>query len=65
MGCSVEELRHKLTSGKSGLGCWWQHFLTLSRRDSQWFSPYTVLAALVTGEEEDLQRARDAFLRFV
>ena len=65
MGCSLEELRRKLGDPASPLAPWWRHFTTLARRDPVWFSPYTVLTALVTGEESDRELARQSFLRFV
>jgi hypothetical protein len=64
MRCSLEALRCKLSTPNSPLTPWWRHFLTLARQDD-WFGPYTVLAALVTGEEVDRERARAAFMRLV
>ncbi len=65
MGTSVAQLRNKLSAPASCLNARWHHFLTLARNDPQWYSPYTVLAAIVTGSEEDRAMTRAAFLRFV
>ena len=65
MKCSLDELRTKLNDPASPLAPWWQHLLTLARQDPVWFSPYTVLAAVVTGEEPYRQLARRNFMRFV
>lgn len=65
MGCSLPALRRKLTRRGSPLAPWWQHFVTQARRDPDFFSPYTVLTALVTEEPGDRELARRAFLRFV
>ena len=65
MRSSPAELREKLCDPSSPLAPWWQHFVTLAREDPVWFSPYTVLAAVVTGLPADRSLARDAFLRFV
>lgn len=51
MNCTLAELRAKLKNPDSPLAPWWQHLLTLARQDPVWFSPYTVLAAAVTGED--------------
>jgi hypothetical protein len=64
-GTTVEALRQKLTHHESPLAPWWKHFLTLSRQDPEWFHEYAVLAALVTGEEQDRQNVRRLFLDFV
>ena len=65
MGCSLADLRAKLLNPQSPLQPWWQHFVRLAREDSIWYSPYTVLTALVTEEAGDKARAREAFLRLV
>ncbi len=65
MGCSLDELRRKLTDPHSPLAPWWQHLLTLARQDPVWYSSYTVLAAVVTDDPSDRALARRAFLRFV
>ena len=63
-GSTVEALRRKLTQPGSTLAPWWKHFLTLSRSDPAWFREYAVLAALVTGEEQDRQNARCLLMEF-
>lgn len=65
MSCSVDALRRKLTDPASTLAPWWQQVLTLARQEPRWFSPYTVLAAVVTDEPEYRELARQAFLSFV
>jgi len=65
MGCSIADLRKKLLAPHSPLQPWWQHFVRLSREDSVWFSPYTVLTALVTEDAADRARVRESFLRMV
>lgn len=60
---SLDALRTKVQSEK--LSPWWEHFKMLARREPEFFSPYTVLAALVTDETVDRQLARSAFLHFV
>ena len=64
-GSTVEALRLKLANPAAPLALWWNHFLTLSRRDPEWFREYAVLAALVTGAEQDRQNVRRLFLGFV
>ena len=63
--CTREALRRKLTDAASPLAPWWGHLQTLARRDPVWYSPYTVLAALVTDAPDDRERARRAMLRLV
>ncbi|OPZ86813.1 MAG: PBS lyase HEAT-like repeat protein [bacterium ADurb.Bin429] len=65
MGCSVDALRRKLTDPASPLAPWWRHVLALAKHDPVWYSPYTVLAAVVTEEPEYLELARQFFLRYV
>ncbi len=65
MGCSLPALRAKLLSPQSVLFPYWEQFYTLSQQDPLWNSPYTVLAAILTEKEDDRQRARECFLRFV
>ncbi|MHB9132098.1 MAG: HEAT repeat domain-containing protein [Armatimonadota bacterium] len=65
MGCSLDSLRCKLSDPASPLAPWWQHMLTLARQDPIWYSPYTVLAAVVTGEDEYRELARKSFLRYI
>jgi hypothetical protein len=65
MGCTLAELRAKLTTPASPLAPWYAHVLALARRDPQFFAPYTVLACLVTGDALDRQRCRETFLRYV
>lgn len=64
-GDTWEAFAAKLQHPQSALAPWWQHFVRLARTDPVWYSPYTVLTALVTGDGEDRERARQAFLRFV
>ena len=65
MGGSLTALRAKLTREGSPLAAWWRHFVTNARRDPEFFAPYTVLTALVTGDPADRELARQAFMRFV
>ena len=65
MQCSVDALRRKLTAPRSPLAPWWNHMLALARQDPVWFSPYTVLAAIVTNEPVYREGARKALLRYV
>lgn len=62
---SLAELRRKLTRKDSPLAPWWRHFTGLARRDPVFYSPYTVLTALVTGAADDRELARQSFMRFV
>ncbi|MHB9131351.1 MAG: HEAT repeat domain-containing protein [Armatimonadota bacterium] len=64
VGDTWDGIAGKLKDPHSVLAPWWQHFISLSRADPVWYSPYTVLTALVTGEAADRERARQAFLRF-
>lgn len=61
----IDQLRRKLTDPASPLRPWWTHFLTLARQDPIFFSPWTIMAAVVTGEEQDRKLARQNFLRYV
>lgn len=61
----VDALRRKLNDPASPLHAWWTHFVTLARQDPVFFSPWTVMAAVVTGEAQDRKLARDNFMRFV
>ena len=65
MKCSLDELRAKLRDPASPLAPWWQHLLTLAWQDPVWYSPYTVLVAIVTGEDSYRELARRNFMRFV
>ncbi|MHB9131536.1 MAG: HEAT repeat domain-containing protein [Armatimonadota bacterium] len=65
MDGTLDALRLKLTNPASTLAPWWRHLLTLAKHDPVWYSPYTVLAALVTEEPEYLELARRFFLRYV
>jgi len=65
MKCSLDDLRTKLRDPFSPLAPWWQHLLTLARQDPVWYSPYTVLAAIVTGEDSYRELTRRNFMRFV
>jgi hypothetical protein len=65
MGCSPDALRGKLADEHSPLAPWWRHLLTLAKQDPLWYSPYTVLAAVVTADEVYCDLARTAMLHFV
>lgn len=65
MKCTLDELRAKLKDPASPLAPWWQHMLTLARRDPVWFSPYTMLAAAVTNDATYRKLAHDNLMRFV
>ena len=65
MKCSIDELRVKLQDPASPLAPWWRHLLTLARQDPVWFSPYTVLAAVATGDDAYRRLAHRNFMRFV
>ncbi|HOS42745.1 MAG TPA: hypothetical protein PK794_03555, partial [Armatimonadota bacterium] len=65
MGCSLDDLRAKLTDPASPLAPWWQHFLTLARQEPRFCSPYAVLAGVVTDEPAYRAIARAALMRYV
>ena len=62
---SLDSLRAKLTAPAAPLAPWWNHFTTLARREPQFFSPYTILTALVTDLPADRELARQSFLHFI
>jgi len=58
-------LREKLTAASSPLAPWYRHLRALARGRPDQFDAYTVLAALVGGETQDRELAKQAFRQLV
>ncbi|MHC4886757.1 MAG: HEAT repeat domain-containing protein [Planctomycetota bacterium] len=62
-GLTREALTAKFGAGMPPrLAVMWDHFLILARNNPYWFSPYAILAWMVTGEEPYREVAREHFL---
>jgi len=61
---AIAQVRNKFQSNAL-LAKWWQHFLQLTREDSQRFRAYSALAAVVTETTHDRALARQAMLSLV
>jgi hypothetical protein len=57
-------MQAKFCNPAEPLGTYWNHFTLLARQNPFWFSSYSVLAFVVTGEDIYRQHARELFLCF-